>query len=53
MACKFSKSRDRNGGIVELYCNLISKNDNFRHLGLIIYKDGKIEEDGHRIRAGG
>ena len=61
MECKFSKSRNKDKGAVQLDDEEILKSESFWYLGSIIFlflgsiihKDGEIEEDvNHRIRVG-
>ena len=49
--CKFSKSRNRDEGIIRLDGQEILKSESFRYLGSITHKDEKIKEYlNHRIR---
>ena len=43
MKCKFSKSRNRDEGVVRIDSQEIPKSKTFQYLGSIIYKDGVIE----------
>ena len=61
MECKFSKSRNKDKGVVQLDDKEILKSESFWYLGSIIFlflgsiihKDGEIEEDvNYRIRVG-
>ena len=52
MKCKFSKNRKGGEQTVRLNDYEILKSKNFQYLGIIIDKDGEIEENvSHRIRA--
>jgi hypothetical protein len=52
MKRKFSRSRNRDEGVVRLDGQGIPKGKTFQYLGIIIHKDGEIDEDvNHRIRA--
>ena len=50
--CDFSASRHE-GGDVSLCGQVVAQKDTFRYLGLMLQKDGDIDEDArHRISAG-
>ncbi|GJN24452.1 hypothetical protein PR202_gb12190 [Eleusine coracana subsp. coracana] len=52
MMCEFSVTRHEDGD-VSLNGQLVAKKDTFRYLGLMLQKDGDIDEDvRHRISAG-
>ena len=52
MMCDFSTSRHE-GGDVSLDGQVVAQKDTFRYLGLMLQKDGDIDEDiRHRISAG-
>ena len=53
MACKSSKSRNKDDDAIGLDGQEIPQSGNFRYFGSIIHKDGEIKEGlNHRIRAG-
>ena len=53
MECKFSKQEIRDYNIVTLDVQGIPMSSNFKYLGSIIQKNGKINSDvNHKIQAG-
>ena len=53
MECNFSGGKNTNGEVVKLMNHVVPQSDQFRYLGSIISRDGKIGEDvSHKIKSG-